>query len=289
MAVGNPWTVAAEDNAGAVEMQYSHAIISEEVYNGIMNNCDFTTIGPLMTKKNINSSACNYWLNQQQNLMANINIYDLYADVCLSGELVGQGEQLIRHLVANNPLSPYRSSLNIIENRRAAAQFARFSRPQPNTQYPDPDPCIMNHITQYMNLPSVQSSMFVNGPITTWSGCSSIVNYSRSDLLSSMLPVYENLLTQTNLKLNVLSGDIDGICSIQGTKNWLSSSGFLISNPWSPWTDSIGQTGGWAQSYKTQTSSTTSLNFITVRDAGHMIPYFQGSRSLAIMTQILAE
>jgi serine carboxypeptidase-like clade II len=45
--VGNAWTVAEEDNKGAAEYWWTHALNSDETFKGIMDNCDFTGIGPL--------------------------------------------------------------------------------------------------------------------------------------------------------------------------------------------------------------------------------------------------
>ena len=45
--VGNAWTVAEEDNKGAAQYWWTHALNSDETFEGIMENCDFTGIGPL--------------------------------------------------------------------------------------------------------------------------------------------------------------------------------------------------------------------------------------------------
>lgn len=59
------------------------------------------------------------------------------------------------------------------------------------------DPCIDDEVYRYLNQPRVQAAMHANvtgkvpGP---WQDCSDRVQYSRHDLLSSMLPVYKELL-----------------------------------------------------------------------------------------------
>lgn len=59
------------------------------------------------------------------------------------------------------------------------------------------DPCIDNEVAVYLNRPDVQAAMHANttglipGP---WADCTDLVDYSRKDLLTSMLPVYKELL-----------------------------------------------------------------------------------------------
>lgn len=59
------------------------------------------------------------------------------------------------------------------------------------------DPCIDNEVAVYLNRPDVQAAMHANttglipGP---WADCTELVDYSRKDLLTSMLPVYKELL-----------------------------------------------------------------------------------------------
>ena len=109
-------------------------------------------------------------------------------------------------------------------------------------------------------------------PGTKWTQCSSVVDYSYEDLLSSMLPTYEALI-DAGLEMVVFSGDVDAIVPVTGTKNWLAKLGLEVKTPWTPWTDSEGQVGGYKVEYE-------GLTFLTVRDAGHMVPYCQPKRAL---------
>jgi hypothetical protein len=63
--------------------------------------------------------------------------------------------------------------------------------------------------------PQVQAAIHANTSHLPypWNECSDIVNYSRDDLLSSMLPVYRDLIA-AGLKLLVFSGDVDAIVPV---------------------------------------------------------------------------
>jgi serine carboxypeptidase-like clade 2 len=119
VAVGNAWTDAVADNAGAAFQFWSHQIISDETYFGLMKSCNMSNVGPLMEQKvrNLRAKAgdriapyapmldmayagvksamaaglqinqsCDYYQNVINDAFENLDIYDLVVDVCLSFE-----------------------------------------------------------------------------------------------------------------------------------------------------------------------------------------------------------
>jgi serine carboxypeptidase-like clade 2 len=249
--VGNAWTDAEEDNKGAVEFWHNHALNSDETYNNIVEECDFTNIGPLEATQK--PAACDKWLEVSSREMGNINIYEIYADQCLAE----QNKDAI-HLLEK-----------LGEAHAASNHFAdHYVGSNPT---PDYEPCIEDFLEAYMNSPAVQTAMHVR-PGTYWTQCSSVVDYSYTDLLSSMLPTYE-ALAGAGIEMIVFSGDVDAIVPVTGTRNWLNKLGLPVVEPWAPWTDSEGQVGGYKVKYD-------GLTFLTVRDAGHMVPYCQPQRAL---------
>merc|ERR1712226_996665 len=94
-AVGNAWTDAPTDNQGAVDYWYYHALVSGPTHQRILDTCDFTKVGPL--KGAAPSDECDRACDQADKEMGNINIYDIYADVCLQGANM-DGIQLVKSL-----------------------------------------------------------------------------------------------------------------------------------------------------------------------------------------------
>lgn len=45
--VGNAWTDAALDNYGAAYYWYTHALVSDSTFNGVVTQCNLSEIGPL--------------------------------------------------------------------------------------------------------------------------------------------------------------------------------------------------------------------------------------------------
>lgn len=59
MHAGNAWTDPIEDNKGAVDFWYSHALISEDTRDGIFAQCNFSRIGPLQVSARVESANSN--------------------------------------------------------------------------------------------------------------------------------------------------------------------------------------------------------------------------------------
>jgi serine carboxypeptidase-like clade 2 len=249
--VGNAWTYSVFDNRGAVDYWYTHALISNETYQGIINNCDFGKIGPL---KGDPQDQCDMFVDSAFSEMGNINIYDIYVDVCLSRRQQKYVEQLGR---AGSRLHRALASVKI------------------NPPY---QPCIDEYTNIYMNAESVKAAIHAKSDIT-WSMCSPVINYSYDDLLSSVIPLYNNFANK--LRVLVYSGDVDAIVPISGTRQWMFTLGRKVTKSWKPYMVEK-QVGGYVVEYD------GGLTFASVRNAGHMVPETQPERALYMFSQFLA-
>jgi len=248
--VGNAWTDSPYDNYGAAFDWWTHALISDKTFQGLNDTCDFFDIGPLT----YDPAACANYQNIASNEMGNIDIYQIYADVCLSS--AHSGAQYLKHLAKSD------SKLSTIAKKVSSGY----------------QPCVDYYLTNYLNIPAVKSAIHAE-PSINWVGCSSVVNYSYTDLLASMLPVYQKLL-QSGIKMLVYSGDVDGIVPITGTRMWLNALNLPITEPWRPWIGSNKQVGGYTVAYK-------GLTFLSVRGAGHLVPGTQPERALDFFSRYL--
>ncbi|KAJ0735051.1 putative carboxypeptidase D [Helianthus annuus] len=75
------------------------------------------------------------------------------------------------------------------------------------------------------------------------------------------------------------NGDTDGRVPVLSTRYSLSSLGLPITRAWRPWYHQK-QVAGWLQEYE-------GLTFATFRGAGHAVPIFKPSESLAFFTSFL--
>lgn len=289
--VGNAWTVAALDNTGAVDYWWSRTMIDDATRNGVLATCNMSDIGPLFARSGalkqkeadweiaagvargskvrplgftpLRDAAsggavvsggldCDGWTNQAFGLLGSIDIYDSYVDVCTEAakarKLSAAGAAAV---AAGGPLGTGSNN-----NAGCAASF---------------DPCIDDRTTTYLNNAAVKAAIHANASIE-WSGCSGVVDYSRFDLLSSMLPTYSALIA-AGLRITVFSGDVDAIVPSVGTRLWIDSFNISTVQPIRYWGIGDGQVGGWTTQY-------AGLNFTTVRNAGHFVPETQAERAL---------
>ncbi|KAJ7520944.1 hypothetical protein O6H91_19G031300 [Diphasiastrum complanatum] len=263
IAVGNAWTDPAIDNYGAAFFWWTHAIISDETFHGLTTSCDFAKVGPLQNK---DPALCDQFVTDADNDLGNccnlqnfINIYDIYVDVCLSAQAHAQAVQFAKQL-----------------NRNTTGALGAL--PLLSSFY---DPCIDNEVQAYLNRPEVQAALHAN--VTRlpypWTDCSNLLNYSYKDVLSSVLPTYHTLL-QSGIEIFVFSGDVDAIVPVTGTRSWISKLKLEIKKEWRPWFVNS-QVGGYVTEYK-------GLTFVTVRDAGHMVPYTQPARALHLFSSFIS-
>eukprot|EP00877_Chromochloris_zofingiensis_P013113 jgi/Chrzof1/8055/UNPLg00100.t1 len=80
----------------------------------------------------------------------------------------------------------------------------------------------------------------------------------------------------------VFSGDVDGIVPVLGSRRWIASLQLSVVKSWQSWASSTGQVAGWRVDYD-------GLTFVTVRNAGHMVPYVQPERAFYLLTDFLFE
>eukprot|EP00850_Spirogloea_muscicola_P005258 SM000023S07714 [mRNA] locus=s23:1018730:1022593:- [translate_table: standard] len=243
-AVGNAWTDAFIDNHGALFYWWTHAIISDRTFHGVKDNCNFSEIGPL-SKHN---DKCDEFVRTAFQEMGFINIYDIYVDMCLPSHAKQEAEQFTQQIgqigagrLAARPLSvPY-------------------------------DPCLDNEVEEYLNRRDVQEALHVHDSPRKWADCTDEIEYSRRDLLSSVLPLYPRLL-ESNLRILVYSGDVDAIVPVTGTRTWIRMLDLQEKRSWRPWYERS-QVGGYVVEYE-------GLTFATVRESGHFVPYTQPARAL---------
>ncbi|KAM7278269.1 hypothetical protein ACFE04_005403 [Oxalis oulophora] len=76
IAIGNAWIDDITGTKGMYDYFWTHALISDEANNKINKNCDYTS-GNL-------SSACDNATNDAAQEMGDIDIYNIYAPICLA-------------------------------------------------------------------------------------------------------------------------------------------------------------------------------------------------------------
>ncbi|XAR59136.1 Carboxypeptidase D [Bertholletia excelsa] len=246
--LGNPETCDAEDWKGLVDYAWSHAVVSDETHKTIRESCDFNSNDTWSNQK------CCQAVDEVLRQYKEIDIYSLYTSVCISNSTASEQKSLQVMLRSTSKMMP-----------RIMGGY---------------DPCLDGYATTYYNRPDVQKSLHVSDghQLKNWSICNMEIFRNWSDSKESVLPIYKKLIAE-GLRIWVYSGDTDGRVPVLSTRYSLSSLGLPITRAWRPWYHKK-QVGGWLQEYE-------GLTFATFRGAGHAVPIFKPSESLAFFSSFL--
>ncbi|KAL8556384.1 hypothetical protein ACS0TY_003991 [Phlomoides rotata] len=139
------------------------------------------------------------------------------------------------------------------------------------------DPCEMEYLRAYLNMPHVQNAINANKTKLpyTWEICR-FQNWSSP---TTMFPIYKDLIA-SNLKILLYSGDTDTVVPVTSTRYSLYAMGLKVLKPWIPWNGEVDEVAGYQVVYE-------GLTFATVRGAGHSIPRMQSARAFALLKRLL--
>ncbi|CAL1372729.1 unnamed protein product [Linum trigynum] len=246
--MGNPETDDAEDWRGMVDYAWSHAVISDETHRVISLSCNFSS------DNTWSNNDCSDSVDELLRQYREIDIYSLYTSVC-----------------AGNSASSDQKSTQVM--------FTRTSNMMPRIMggY---DPCLDDYAKAFYNRPDVQKALHVSDghPLRNWSICNEKIFNEWKYSKPSVLPTYTKLIG-AGIRIWVYSGDTDGRVPVLSTRYSISSLGLKITKSWRPWYHQR-QVSGWFQEYE-------GLTFATFRGAGHAVPVFKPSDSLAFFSAFL--
>ncbi|XP_077243233.1 serine carboxypeptidase-like 32 [Tasmannia lanceolata] len=248
--LGNPETSDAHDWEGMVDYAWSHAIVSDETHKIIKESCNFGSNDTWSNEK------CTKGVDEVLSQYGQIDIYSIYTSVCIINNSTG------------------------LDNNRMQAMFTSSSKMMPRI-LGGYDPCLDNYAEVFYNRADVQKALHVSDGhlLKNWSICNNEIFHGWKDSKPSVLDIYKKLIA-AGLRIWVYSGDTDGRVPVLSTRYSLGALGLPITGSWRPWYHKK-QVSGWLQEYK-------GLTFATFRGAGHAVPIFKPSESLAFFSSFLA-
>ncbi|MBA0694444.1 hypothetical protein Goari_004737, partial [Gossypium aridum] len=142
------------------------------------------------------------------------------------------------------------------------------------------DPCLDGYANAFYNKLDVQKALHVSDGhhLRNWSICNLNIFDGWADSKPSVLPIYQKLIAG-GVRIWVYSGDTDGRVPVLSTRYSISALGLPVTKAWRPWYHEK-QVSGWFQEYE-------GLTFATFRGAGHAVPCFKPSSSLAFFSAFL--
>ncbi|KAF5196031.1 Serine carboxypeptidase-like [Thalictrum thalictroides] len=248
--LGNPETSDGEDWRGMVDYAWSHAVVSDETHKIIDQNCDFHS------NDTWSNEDCTQAVDELLKQYKEIDIYSLYTSVCMNSSMTSDDR-----------------SMKVMSRSSSSKMMPRIMGGY--------DPCLDNYAHVFYNKADVQKALHVsNGHhLKNWSICNDTIFTEWSESKPSVISIYKKLIA-AGLRIWVYSGDTDGRVPVLSTRYSLSALGLPITRSWRPWYHQK-EVSGWLQEYE-------GLTFATFRGAGHAVPIFKPSNSLAFFASFLA-
>lgn len=264
-AVGNGYTDWAQDFKAPVPYGLYHGLTSPAAFEEAMEACKGDVVPCFWPRPGFEcTAACGAAV---QNATAgamdgSIDIYDIYADVCLEGQEREASQAFVMERERRNAINRMRAS----SGRLAATPISPI--------FPT---CIEPFMGQYLNDPAVQAAIHAKvGAKWAMCGLEGLYDFN----FESVLPLYQQWAKDKKLQMLVYNGDADYIVNFLGTENWLEELGLEVLEPWTKWTGSDGQVAGFVTQYD-------GLAFATVKGAGHMVPKDRPRHALDMITAFL--
>ncbi|KAJ7531099.1 hypothetical protein O6H91_14G032200 [Diphasiastrum complanatum] len=193
--VGNAVMDDFQDFRGRYDYWWSHSLISDLAYEGVVNSC--------IKRTNNSRFACRDSQKLAYHELGNIDSYSLYTPVCLHPI----GGRKMKH--ANNHHHRLLSAYDPCVENNAELYFNR-----PDVQ-----------LAFHANLTGISYE---------WTGCSDTLHTNWQDSPSSMIPIYKKLL-RSGLRIWVYSGDTDSVVPVTSTRYSLDLLNLPIAVSWYPW------------------------------------------------------
>merc|ERR1719476_442541 len=219
MIVGNPLTWMPYRDYGMWGTFAGHQMIPRPEWDQYMGlKCNVT-----------NSLRCNALEIKFNGYTSNIDPYALDFPICADeASKTGRHE---RFLMRENV-------------RRAKAARSGMLKDYFPSDY---EPCISEWVSDYLNRPDVKTALhFDDTHPVTWTECDGSINsnWNQTDLNAPMMPVYQWLMNNSDIKILIYSGDNDSVCATLGTQQFIWNMS-PINSAWKPWLFSNGQMGGY--------------------------------------------
>ncbi|RLM94242.1 serine carboxypeptidase-like 33 isoform X1 [Panicum miliaceum] len=246
--VGNPLTDDYYDSKGLAEYAWSHAVVSDEIYERIKKVCDF--------KISNWSDDCDKAMSTVFSQYHEIDIYNIYAPRC------------------NLPQSSAALAVDQALTANDQEHFRRRIR-----MFSGYDPCYSSYAERYFNKEDVQRAFHANVSGTRkWQVCSDSILRSYNFSVLSILPIYSKLI-KAGLRVWLYSGDADGRVPVIGSRYCVEALGLPIKTKWQPWYLNKQVAGRFVEYH--------GMTMVTIRGAGHLVPLNKPEEGLALIDTFL--
>jgi len=249
--VGNGVTDEVIDGNALVPFVYGHALIPDSLYNQLVTTCNGIYWNA--------TGACNQLMMQAYNLVADLNVYNIYESCAGLG-----------------PKVDIQKMLNL---------WYRIRQPVRDSSVGGSVPCIdSSRAHKWINQDSVRTSIHaISVQQKEWFICSDNISYT--SVYSTVIPIHQQLI-QAGIRALVYSGDTDMCVPFTGSEAWTDSLDMQIKQDWRPWKVNY-QVAGYVKTYENPGSPLQHLTFATIKGSGHTVPQYKPAQAFHFFKNFL--
>ncbi|KAH9329279.1 hypothetical protein KI387_001387, partial [Taxus chinensis] len=222
VAIGNPLLDFYTDFNARAEYYWSHGLISDPTYKMMVTVCNYTRYMEEFYQGSVSNTCEQIHTIVNMEISRYVDRYDVTLDVCISSLLM-----------QSLSLRPQRKKLEI--------------------ERVEPDVCVQDEATTYLNRPEVQKAFHarLTGSVKNWQACSDVLQYDHRNL---EIPTTDLLgkLVNAGIRVLIYSGDQDSVIPLTGTRtlvtNLASDLQLNTTVPYSVWFEGK-QVAGWTQAF----------------------------------------
>nr|CAB3234490.1 lysosomal protective protein-like [Phallusia mammillata] len=276
MAIGNSLSNYEMNDNSVVFFAYNHGLFGEVLWQALTTYC----CNGVATRENCNfhnssNGNCQDAVEEvsQYIFHVGLNAYALY-DRCDSSEQLIYPESYLKsisHLFVKNPkVQELKKYMELFKGKR---RHVENPNPSPNAIQCYNDTALKS----WLNDADVRSALHIKSDLPPWELCSSAINYTK--LYMDMSPQYHQLLKHDDFRILLYNGDTDMVCNFLGDQWFANSLKQTPKRSHAPWYVG-GQVAGFARVWN-------KISFTTIRGAGHLVPQWRPSYSLAMFEKFI--
>jgi len=277
------------DQQHNVDLFYGHGMVPKKMYNEVYKQCNFTCGPEIKACDGPYSSQCSKLISQMSDKLGEYNIYNIY-DTCGSGNMsapaalnlfgaapsaAAAAEQYTDSSYGTMAQHTVRLARHELELRAGVSGGPPFSYPCGTG----------GAVNAWMNNEEVRkaihmpSKKFYN---TSWP-CRGM---QYQGYTHASIDLWPTLIK--HFRVVIYNGDVDACVPYNGNEDWTAGLGLAEVESWRPWlVDEV--PAGYVTTYAVPGQlSGANFTFLTIKDAGHMVPGYQPQRATAMLKRFLA-
>jgi len=263
-----------------MDLFYGHGMIASKHYHAINKACNFTCGPEIKACSGPLSAECNSLISTVSNALGEYNIYNIY-DTCGTGNMTTSSASSSAAAAAGDVGRPgWGTLLQHLERHQNTNTNVIEVGGGPPFAYPCGTGAAVN---AWMNSPTVRTA--INMPQKGFYGGRGwpIGGMRYNTYTHASIDLWPSLIEK--FRVVIYNGDVDACVPYNGNEDWTSGLGLTVAEDWRPW--SAGTVpAGYVTTY--ETSGPANFTFVTVKEAGHLVPGYQPVRAWAMLEKILS-